>query len=156
MYEAKNWHAMHTDISQSQREKRGITYAIVVLVQVVGHHRLVASESFPEICVSVAGDAKGRGLDVVGKGIELLRMKENASKRFMSKHLSKDHASIERDVLILVAFERSKQDFGLVTEVFHRREPRAYLSSKEIVEDLYDVLACLEFELRYAQKEVLE
>lgn len=66
----------------------------------------------------------------------------------MLQHLLQYHARIQRDLLVLVPRERREDDLALARRghPLDGRPPRADLPPEEVVEDLDDVLARLEFE----------
>lgn len=74
----------------------------------------------------------------------------------MPQHLLEHHTSVQCDLFLLVAFEGCEEDVGLFGEVFDSRPPRTDLSSKEVIEYLYDIFARLEFESMQVQKEMVE
>ena len=66
----------------------------------------------------------------------------------MAKHFAEDHASVKRNVFVLVTIKGSKQNFALPGDVFDRRPASTDLSPEEVVEDLHDVLPGLKVEAR--------
>lgn len=74
----------------------------------------------------------------------------------MSEHLAQNHPRVKRNILVLIPIERSKQDIRLGVEVFNRGRTRPDLPPEEVIEDLHDVLARLEFEPVDVQQEVVQ
>jgi hypothetical protein len=66
----------------------------------------------------------------------------------MAKHFAQDHASVERDIFVLVTTKGGKQNLTLPGDVFDRRPASTDLSPEKIVEDLHDVLPGLKIEAR--------
>lgn len=74
----------------------------------------------------------------------------------MAQHLAQDHASVERDVFILVTGMRSKENLALPRDVFDRRPARTDLPPEKVVEDLHDVLPGLKVETRDVDDEQVQ
>lgn len=64
----------------------------------------------------------------------------------MPEHLLENHAGVERNVFVLVAFECLKDDIAAFAEIFDCRPSAANLSSEEVIEDVHDIFARFKFE----------
>lgn len=76
----------------------------------------------------------------------LVRVQQYSCERLVPEHLTKNHACVQRHVLIPVPIERSEQDLSMSVQVLHRREAGTDLPSKQVVEYLDNILAGLKFE----------
>lgn len=74
----------------------------------------------------------------------------------MAEHLLEDHTSIQCDLFAFVALEGSEDDVRLAAEVLYGGPSGAYLSAKEVIEYLCDILARFKLEASDVGHKMLE
>lgn len=74
----------------------------------------------------------------------------------MAEHLLEDHTSIQCDLFAFVALEGSEDDVRFAAEVLYSGPSGAYLSAKEVIEYLGDILARFKLEASDVGHKMLE
>lgn len=89
---------------------------------------------------------KRRSLDIMRELVELFRIKQDLAQSLVPQHLPQYHTRVQRNVLVLVSGQGSKEDLAFARDVFDCGPARADLSAQEVVEYLDDVFAGFEVE----------